>query len=130
MLREHVRRELISWDLDGLLREATLDRANGLRGKTVIHPSHVAPIHALSVVPAEEYADATDVLRASTVHAVQASAYANKMNETKPHGAWAEGVLRRARAFGVAAEGVTIVDFLAAALDGAPGAVEAHRSHG
>ena len=113
---EHVRRELLTRDLDGLLRETSLDLANGLRGKTVIHPSHVAPVHALCVVSAEEHADATDILRASSLHAVQASSYANKMNETKPHRAWAERILRRARAFGVAAEGVTVVDFLTAAV--------------
>ena len=40
----------IADDLDGLIREVALDQANGLLGKTVIHPSHVAAVHALSVV--------------------------------------------------------------------------------
>ncbi len=53
-----LRAELIAADLDGLIREVALDRANGLTGKTVIHPSHVAAVHALSVVAHEEYADA------------------------------------------------------------------------
>ncbi|CAM5500839.1 HpcH/HpaI aldolase/citrate lyase family protein OS=Streptomyces cyaneofuscatus OX=66883 GN=G3I52_05520 PE=4 SV=1 [Streptomyces cyaneofuscatus] len=46
---EELRTALIEHDLDGLLREIELDRANGLLGKTCIHPSHVAPVHALSV---------------------------------------------------------------------------------
>src|SRR5262249_52561292 len=57
-----LRTRLIAADLDGLIREVVLDRANGLIGKTVIHPSHVAAVHALSVVTYEEYADACDVL--------------------------------------------------------------------
>ena len=57
-----LRAQLIAADLDGLIREVALDRANGLTGKTVIHPSHVAAVHALSVVAHEEYADASDVL--------------------------------------------------------------------
>ena len=54
--------ELIRKDLDGLIREVALDKANGLIGKTVIHPSHVAAVHALSVVTLEEYTDAIDIL--------------------------------------------------------------------
>ncbi len=59
---EELRTALIEHDLDGLLREIELDRANGLLGKTCIHPSHVAPVHALSVVSHEEYTDAQDIL--------------------------------------------------------------------
>jgi len=36
-----LRRQLMNTDLDGLMRETMLDRANGLTGKSVIHPSHV-----------------------------------------------------------------------------------------
>ncbi|WP_107644871.1 HpcH/HpaI aldolase/citrate lyase family protein, partial [Streptomyces sp. Ru87] len=60
---EELRSSLIEHDMDGLLREIELDRANGLQGKTCIHPSHVAPVHALSVVSHEEYSDAQDILR-------------------------------------------------------------------
>ncbi|MGX6605936.1 HpcH/HpaI aldolase/citrate lyase family protein [Micromonosporaceae bacterium Da 78-11] len=110
-----LRRELISTDLDGLLREVVLDKANGLTGKTVIHPTHVPAVHSLMVVTAEEYADATDVLSAcADGGGVRASAYRNKMNESKPHRAWAERTLRRADAFGVAADGVSAVDLLVA----------------
>ncbi|WP_181789837.1 HpcH/HpaI aldolase/citrate lyase family protein [Streptomyces phytophilus] len=116
---EELRAALIEHDMDGLLREISLDRANGLQGKTCIHPSHVAPVHALSVVSHEEYVDATDILRKSGAGGgVMRSAYTNKMNEAKPHRAWAERTLRRARAFGVAREDTTFVELLAAAGQG------------
>ncbi|MTE18873.1 ATP/GTP-binding protein [Streptomyces sp. TRM43335] len=112
---EELRTELIAHDMDGLLREIELDRANGLTGKTCIHPSHVAPVHALSVVSHEEFSDATDILRPERDGGgVVRSAYTNKMNEVKPHRAWAERTLLRADAFGVAREGVGFVELLAA----------------
>lgn len=105
------RQQLVSRDLDGLLREIALDRANGMHGKTVIHPAHVAPVHALSVVTHEEYHDAVDILAAGS-GGVQASSYRNKMNEMKPHRNWATRVMDRAAAFGVTAAGVNFVDLL------------------
>ena len=111
-----LRTKLIAGDLDGLIREVVLDRANGLLGKTVIHPSHVAAIHALSVVAYEEYADACDVLATHAGGGAQASSYGNKMNESKPHTGWARRTLLRADAFGVAREGVSFVDLLGAGL--------------
>lgn len=105
-------------DLDGLVREVVLDRANGLTGKTAIHPTHVAAVHALSVVAHEEHADAADVLATGARGGAAASSYGNKMNESKPHGAWARRTMLRARAFGVARPGVSFVDLLAAGLHG------------
>ncbi|MFF3259827.1 HpcH/HpaI aldolase/citrate lyase family protein [Streptomyces sp. NPDC002932] len=114
---EELRTALIEHDLDGLLREIELDRANGLLGKTCIHPSHVAPVHALSVVSHEEFSDAQDILRPeSGGGGVLRSAYTNKMNEVKPHRAWAERTLQRAEVFGVAREDVGFVELLAASL--------------
>ncbi|SEG59652.1 Citrate lyase beta subunit [Thermomonospora echinospora] len=109
-----LRENIISAELDGLIREVHLDKANGLIGKTVIHPSHVAAVHALSVVTHEEYCDAADILGV-TGGGAMASAYANKMNEAKPHRAWAERLMLRAQVFGVAAEDVTFVELLEAA---------------
>lgn len=108
------RQQLVSRDLDGLLREVALDRANGLQGKTVIHPSHVAPVHALSVVTGEEYADAKSIAFADDAGGVRASGYANKMNELGPHRSWAEQTLRRAEVFGVTNDGITFVDVMRA----------------
>jgi citrate lyase beta subunit len=114
---EELRNALIEHDLDGLLREIELDRANGLMGKTCIHPSHVLPVHALSVVSHEEFSDAQDILRPERGGGgVLRSAYTNKMNEVKPHRAWAERTLLRAEVFGVAREDIGFVELLAAGL--------------
>lgn len=111
-----LRAQLIAGDLDGLIREVTLDRANGLTGKTVIHPTHVSAVHSLSVVAHEEFADAMDILGTSASGGVASSSYRNKMNESKPHSAWARSTVLRARVFGVAREGVSFVDLLGASL--------------
>ncbi|MCQ4121194.1 HpcH/HpaI aldolase/citrate lyase family protein [Rhodococcus tibetensis] len=108
------RQQLVSRDLDGLLREIALDRANGIQGKTVIHPTHVAAVHALSAVTHEEYHDALDILGADGAGGVRASGYRNKMNEMRPHRNWAEKTLVRAKVFGVTNEGITFVDLLTA----------------
>ncbi|MER6381109.1 HpcH/HpaI aldolase/citrate lyase family protein [Streptomyces sp. NPDC001118] len=112
-----LRERLIEHAMDGLLREISLDQANGLLGKTCIHPSHVLPVHALSVVSHEEYSDAQDILRPERGGGgVLRSAYTNKMNEVKPHRAWAERTLLRAEVFGVAHEDVGFVELLAAGI--------------
>ncbi|MFF2994585.1 HpcH/HpaI aldolase/citrate lyase family protein [Streptomyces sp. NPDC057950] len=114
---EELREALIEHDMDGLLREIALDRANGLLGKTCIHPSHVPAVHALSVVSHEEWSDAQDILRPERGGGgVLRSAYTNKMNEVKPHRAWAERTLERAEVFGVANEDIGFVELLAAGL--------------
>ncbi|MCN9243624.1 HpcH/HpaI aldolase/citrate lyase family protein [Streptomyces sp. RY43-2] len=114
---EELRESLIAHDMDGLLREIALDRTNGLLGKTCIHPSHVMPVHALSVVSHEEFSDAQDILRPERLGGgVLRSAYTNKMNEVKPHRAWAERTLQRAEVFGVANEDIGFVELLAAGL--------------
>jgi citrate lyase beta subunit len=106
-----VRRQLVRADLDGLLREVVLDKATGIVGKTVIHPTHVRPVHAMLVVTAEEYADAIATL-GQAGGGVRPSPYANKMIECKPHARWAAGILGRARVFGVLRPDRTFVDLL------------------
>lgn len=113
---EELREQLIADDLDGLVRELVLDRVNGLQGKTVIHPSHVAVVHAMSVVTHEDFCDASDVL-AQHGGGAMASAYRNKMNEAGPHRPWAERVLARAAAFGVAREDISYAHLLQAQDD-------------
>lgn len=110
-----LRQRLLRSNLDGLIRETELDHANGLLGKTVIHPSHVPVVHALSVVSHEEYLDAQDIVDPANGGA-KASPYSNKMNEIKPHRAWAERTLLKAAAFGVAAPDVNFVDLLEASM--------------
>jgi citrate lyase beta subunit len=106
-----VRRELVSHALDGLLREVVLDKSTGLLGKTVIHPTHVRPVHAMLVVTAEEYSDALATL-CLTDGGVCSSEYANKMIESRPHARWAAGIMRRADVFGVLHPDRTFVDLL------------------
>ncbi|MEU4032823.1 HpcH/HpaI aldolase/citrate lyase family protein [Streptomyces collinus] len=114
-----LREKLIEHAMDGLLREISLDQANGLLGKTCIHPSHVLPVHALSVVSHEEFSDAQDILRPERGGGgVLRSAYTNKMNEVKPHRAWAERTLLRAEVFGVANEDIGFVELLTAGIPG------------
>ncbi len=110
-----LRQRILLENLDGLIREIELDLANGLLGKTVIHPSHVPVVHSLCVVSHEEYLDALDIT-ASAGGGVKASSYGNKMNESKPHRTWAERTLLRARAFGVARPGVSFVELLEASM--------------
>jgi len=107
-----VREALLNVALDGLIREVELDKANGLLGKTVIHPTHVPVVHALLAVTHEEYSDALAISRSGG--GVSASLYVNKMNEMRPHALWAERTLLRATAFGVTAPERTFVDLLAA----------------
>jgi citrate lyase beta subunit len=107
-----LRGELVSRAIDGLIREVQLDQANGLIGKTAIHPGHVAVVNALSVVSAEEYRDAKDLLGAGRAGGVMPSGHRNKMNEIRPHLSWARRTMLRSQVFGVAAEGVSFVDLL------------------
>jgi citrate lyase beta subunit len=111
-----LRGELVSRSIDGLIREVLLDKANGLTGKTAIHPGHVGVINALSVVSTEEYRDAQDLVEAGRASGVMASGHRNKMNEIRPHLSWARRMMLQAKVFGVAAEGVTFVDLLSAGI--------------
>lgn len=86
-------------EIDGLLREVVLDKANGFVGRTVIHPTHVKFVNALQAVTQEEYNDACQILH--TAGGVIKSEQANKMNEIKPHTNWARKLYMRAEAYGV-----------------------------
>jgi citrate lyase beta subunit len=116
---DKVRDRLLQADLDGLISEIVLDRSNGLTGKTVIHPSHVPVVHAMSAVSHEEFVDASDVLSSGdppsgSAGGVRASEYRNKMNEFRPHRLWAEQIMVRAGVFGVLAGSVSMAHVLAA----------------
>ena len=90
---------IVNNEIDGLLREVILDKANGFVGRTVIHPTHVKFVNALMAVTKEEYDDACMIL--GTSGGVVKGSGANKMNEVKPHTNWARKVINRAKAFGV-----------------------------
>jgi citrate lyase beta subunit len=97
-----MRQTLVANAIDGLLRETLLDRANGLHGKTVIHPAHIAPVDAAHAVTHEEWTSAVEILDAIAAgNGVSASANGPRMNEPKPHAHWAARTLARAEAFGV-----------------------------
>ena len=108
-----LRRELIRKDFDGLIQETLLDRANGLVGKTIIHPTHLLPVQALHVVSKEEYMDALSIVtQANGEKGVFKSEFNNKMNEIKPHLNWAKKVLIKSDIYGVYNEGNTFIDLL------------------
>lgn len=90
---------IYNMEIDGLLREIVLDKANGFVGRTVIHPTHVKFVNALQAVTKEQYEDAQQILK--TDGGVVKSTTANKMNEIKPHSNWAHKIMMRAKAYGV-----------------------------
>lgn len=108
-----IRRRLLSGAIDGLLREAMLDRTNGLHGKTVIHPLHAMAVDAAYVVSYEEWQSAAAIDAAMQAgDGVTASPGGERMNEPKPHALWARRTLSRARAFGVLKPGHTFLALL------------------
>ncbi|MCQ6275562.1 HpcH/HpaI aldolase/citrate lyase family protein [Bacillus sp. V3B] len=96
------RTELMNEYMDGLINEVILDKLNGIIGKTIIHPTHIKPVHSLYTVTHEEYTDALSIISNSEGQiGVLKSTYENKMNEVKPHYYWAKRILLRANTFGV-----------------------------
>ncbi len=94
-------------ELAGLLAEVQLDLANGLLGKTCIHPSQLLPIQAAHVVPYEVYQDALSISRSDgQQQGVCASPAHNKMNEIKPHALWAAKICAQAQVYGVSQPGL------------------------
>lgn len=108
-----LRQAIIDSDVDALVREVVLDRANGMHGKTVIHPSHVGVVNALLTVSREEYDDAVAIVAAAGRGGVEPSAH-GRMNEMGPHALWAGIILRRASVYGVLASPGSLVRLLAA----------------
>lgn len=107
------RAELIDQNLDGLIREVLMDIANGLTGKTIIHPTHIKAVQALNVVTYEEYIDACSIVEAANGEiGVKKSNFSNKMNEIKPHLFWAKKILLKSQLYGVLHEGYTNIDLI------------------
>ncbi len=93
------------WD-SGLRRELRGDRLLGFIGKTVIHPKQIELVNQAYQVPAQDLADAQEILQwdlhsASMVHG---SSNGSRMNEYKTHSNWAEKILLLAEVFGVQEE--------------------------
>jgi citrate lyase beta subunit len=107
------RSELIDQNMDGLIREILMDIANGLTGKTIIHPSHIKVVQALNVVTFEEYLDALTINEsANGEFGVRKSHFLNKMNEVKPHFYWAQRILLKSEIYGVLNEEYTNIDLI------------------
>ncbi|WP_042355345.1 HpcH/HpaI aldolase/citrate lyase family protein [Bacillus rubiinfantis] len=107
------RKKLLAENMDGLIREVLMDIANGITGKTIIHPSHIKTVQALNVVSYEEYIDALTIIDASTGQVgVTKSEFANKMNEIKPHLYWAKKTLLKSKLYGVLHESYTNIDLI------------------
>ena len=110
------RKPMVNNEIDGLLREVILDKANGFIGRTVIHPTHVKFVNALMAVTKEQYDDARQILGTGggvvkgsggnkmneiRPHTNVKGSGGNKMNEIRPHTNWANKIYNRGRAFGV-----------------------------
>ncbi|SDL91982.1 HpcH/HpaI aldolase/citrate lyase family protein [Bacillus sp. OK048] len=107
------RAELIDQNLDGLIREVLMDIANGLTGKTIIHPTHIKAVQALNVVTYEEYIDACTIVESeNSENGVKKSNFSNKMNEIKPHLFWAKKIILKSQLYGVLHEGYTNIDLI------------------
>lgn len=107
------RAELIDHNMDGLIREIVMDIANGLTGKTIIHPSHIKVVQALNVVSYEEFIDAVHIVESATGEfGVRKSHFLNKMNEIKPHFYWAKRILMKSKVYGVLNEEYRNIDLI------------------
>ncbi|MEH7251121.1 HpcH/HpaI aldolase/citrate lyase family protein [Neobacillus niacini] len=107
------RAELIDQNLDGLIREVLMDIANGLTGKTIIHPTHIKAVQALNVVTYEEYIDACTIVESeNSENGVKKSNFSNKMNEIKTHLFWAKKIILKSQLYGVLHEGYTNIDLI------------------
>lgn len=92
--------ELIGKEIDGLIKEVILDKANNFVGKTVIHPTHILYVNGLQAIAYDEYLDALDIVN-NTVGGVKKSKKGNKMNEMKPHYHWAKKIIDKSKVYGV-----------------------------
>lgn len=107
------RAKLIDDHMDGLIQEILMDIANGLTGKTIIHPTHIKVVQALNVVSYEEFIDASNIIAAATGEiGVMKSNFENKMNEIKPHYYWAKKTILKSKLYGVLHEEFTTIDLI------------------
>ena len=91
---------IVNTEIDGLLREVIIDKANGFFVRTVIHPTHMKYVNAMQAVTKEEYQDAVNILQSGGSGVFKGES-GNKMNEVKPHTNWATKIYMKSRAYGV-----------------------------
>lgn len=100
---------------EGLIHETLLDLANGIHGKTVIHPTHIRAVQSLHVITMEDYLDAVSIIEsADGTRGIVKSSFSNKMNEIKPHLSWAKKILLKSEIYGVYHENRSYIDILTA----------------
>ncbi|GIN60853.1 ATP/GTP-binding protein [Robertmurraya siralis] len=108
-----LRKEIIGSHMDGFIREILMDIANGIVGKTIIHPTHIQTVQALNAISYEEYTDAAHIIAEGNGEiGVLKSSFANKMNELKPHLYWAQKIMLKSETYGVLQNEYTYVDLL------------------
>lgn len=108
-----IRRDILNHYIDGLVQEVLLDQANGITGKTIIHPTHIKPVQSLYVVKYEEYMDARIIMENVEINnGVISSSFSNKMNEIKPHYNWAKKTILKSKVFGVYHEHQNFISIL------------------
>lgn len=88
------------------IKEISLDKLNGLCGKTIIHPNQIIFSNALNIISKEDYDDALSILTSDS-NGVIKSLHGNKMNEVKPHYKWAKEIISKSQIWGVLNHGVT-----------------------
>lgn len=108
-----LRQEIIGSHMDGFIREILMDIANGIVGKTIIHPTHIQAVQALNAVSYEEYQDAFHIISESNGEVgVLKSSFSNKMNELKPHLYWAQKIMLKSETYGVLQDEYTYINLL------------------
>lgn len=105
---EYFSKDINSQENIGLLNEIKKDRNNGMYSKVAIHPTQILPIQLSNCIEYEEYMDAIQIIEGNSKKTgVLKSSNSNKMNELNTHTIWANGVINRAKIFGVLNKNIT-----------------------
>lgn len=88
---------------EGLKKELSLDRLNGIIGKTCIHPSQVPFVQQSLIVSESDYDNALQVLNLSSQSfiGVKKGTNGNQMNEAKTHINWAKKIFSLSCIYGI-----------------------------
>lgn len=88
---------------EGLKKELTLDRLNGIIGKTCIHPTQLPFVQQSLIVLESNYNNALAVLSMTSQSfvGVKKGTTGNQMNESKTHINWAKKTLALAGIYGI-----------------------------
>jgi citrate lyase beta subunit len=107
--------EYLSGADEMLAQEIVRDLANGMLGKSVIHPVHVPVVHAHLAVPWDDYTDAREILDNPGGGAFRSSS-GDRMSECGPHSEWARRTVVRGDLFGVLRPGTSPQALVAATM--------------